>query len=148
MKHRVAYCLGHLPGRNSDRTRDVGMRDENARCVRSLRSRSSQNQIGHTQRQIDSDQAFDRQRLQDYGSSGATDQQLGAQTESESNVAAGANVAASQRSLADSAIARKNAPEQHSAPGDADIKAQPSNKAPVDIAPTGSRKKNAPHILA
>ena len=55
-------------------------------------ARSSESQIRYTQRQINSNLALDRQRLQDYRASGSANQHLGTKAHAKSNIAAGADV--------------------------------------------------------
>ena len=54
--------------------------------------RSSESEIRYAQREIDSNLALDRQRLQNYGASGPANQHLGTQAQAKSNIAAGADV--------------------------------------------------------
>lgn len=69
------------------------MFDGTARYFRGLRS--SESQIRYTQRQINSNLALDRERLQHYGASGSANQHLGTQAQTKSNVAAGTDVTSS-----------------------------------------------------
>lgn len=111
-------------------------------------AQSSESQLRYTQRQINSNLARDRQRLQDYGASGSANQHLGTQAQAKSNIAAGADVTPSQRRSADMTVARENSPKQRSASGDADIKANPSYETCVSVSlPVIGEEENASHIL-
>ena len=109
---------------------------------------SSEGEIRDAQRQIYSDLAFDRQRLQRYGAAGSADQHLGAQTQTYGNVAAGADVTSSQRASADLAVSGKNSPEQRSPSCHAYIDAQAPDRASIDVLLSRcARNENTPHIL-
>jgi hypothetical protein len=111
-------------------------------------ARSTESQIRYTQRQIKSDLALDRQRLQDYGASGPTNQCLGTQAQANGNIAAGADVTPSERRSAYMTVSREYSPNQRSASGDADIQTKPSYQTCVGIPSPVIGVENALHILS
>ena len=101
-----------------------------------------------TEREIDADLSFHRQRLQRHRFARAADQEVGTDAEADRNVAAGADGFSRQRARRDGGRARQHRPRHHAAGSDADIEAKAADGADVILGPAALRSELTTESLA